>query len=355
MQKITKPTTKNISELRQDIVTGDWIVIATGRMKRPEHFVEDTLPYKSSSAVETNTASQIEKEKTKQEVIDTCPFDNLEKSGNKEPILNYPDGSGYFIKVIPNKYPAFEKRDELNKQGVGPYSVMDGVGFHEIIIYRDHWRHFFDFTPEEMIYMFDVFQKRYLALMNRKFIDYISIFHNHGKEAGASIDHPHSQLIAAPIVPPDIHRSVIGSNEYYHKHKRCVHCVMIEWEQEDKQRIVFENDEFIAFCPFVSRAAFEIRIFPKDHKPYFERITRQEKNLLAEALKAVIDQVYKKLNNPAFNFFIHTAPCDGKVYPHYHWHLEILPKTSVWAGFELSTGVEISTVSPEQAARFLRD
>lgn len=345
---------KNISELRQDIVTGDWIVIATGRMKRPDRFVEKILPYKSSMPSKSGEAP-LETNIPKQKVLDDCPFDNLEKTGNNETSLCYPDNKDWFIKVISNKYPAFKKSEELNKREQGPYGVMDGVGFHEVIIYRDHFRHLHEFTEKEMTYLFDVYQKRYLDLMNRKFVDYISIFHNHGKEAGASVDHPHSQLIAAPIVPPDIHRSIIGSTHYYHKNKRCVHCVMIEWEKEGGQRIVFENNEFIAVCPFVSRTAFEIRIFPKDHKPYFERITSSEKEKLAEALSKVLKILHKKLNNPPFNFFLHTAPCDGSSYPHYHWHLEILPKTSVWAGFELSTGVEISSVSPEQAAEFLNE
>lgn len=343
---------KNISELRQDIVTGDWIVIATGRMGRPDRFIEKVLPYGSSPRGEIEEENN--KKLGKQKAIENCPFDNLEKTGNKEVVLEYPQKGDWFVRVIPNKYPAFKENYHLNKREEGPYGVMDGVGFHEVIIYRDHFRHVYDFTLEEVEQMIDVYQKRYLSLMNRRFVDYISIFHNYGKEAGASVDHPHSQLIAAPIVPPDISRSIIGSTQYYHKNKRCVHCVMIEWEKEDNKRIVFENDEFIAFCPFVSRAAFEIRIFPKDHKPYFERSTASDKKKLAEILSVITKRVFKKLNNSAFNFFIHTAPCDGKVYSHYHWHLEVLPKTSVWAGFELSTGVEISTVSPEQAADFLR-
>lgn len=345
---------KNTSELRQDIVTGDWIVIATGRMKRPEHYAQKVLPY-GASGMDNPHESDIETQDIdREQILAKCPFDNLETSGNKGVVLRYPTEKDWFIKVIPNKYPAFKKSETLTKKEEGPYRVMDGVGFHEVIIYRDHFTHVYDFSADEVTAMFDVYQKRYLALMNRKFIDYISIFHNYGREAGASLDHPHSQLIATPIVPPDIHRSIEGSTQYYHAHKRCVHCLMIEWEKEDRKRVIFENDDFIAFCPFVSRAAFEIRIFPKDHKPYFERITAEEKQQLADALSAVLKKVYHGLRNSAFNFFIHTSPCDGKTYSHYHWHLEVIPKTSVWAGFELSTGVEISTVSPEQAAKFLR-
>ena len=129
---------------------------------------------------------------------------------------------------------------------------------------------------------------------------------------------------------------------------------MIEWEAEHEKRVIFENNNFIAFCPYSSRAAFEVWVMPKKHKPYFERILDQEKVELAEALQHSISQIYKALGDPAYNFYLHTSPCDGKDYPHYHWHIEILPRTSIWAGFELSTGIEISTIQPEVAAEYLR-
>jgi UDPglucose--hexose-1-phosphate uridylyltransferase len=129
---------------------------------------------------------------------------------------------------------------------------------------------------------------------------------------------------------------------------------MIEWESEHKKRVVWEDDDFILFCPFASRANFEMWLIPKKHKPYFERITQTEKISAGTALHEAIKRLSEKLNNPDFNFYIHTSPCDGKDYPHFHWHIEILPKTNIWAGFEISTGVEIITISPEDAAEFLR-
>ena len=130
---------------------------------------------------------------------------------------------------------------------------------------------------------------------------------------------------------------------------------MIEWEMEHKKRVVFENEEFLAYCPFSSRAAFEIWVLPKKHKPYFERINDEEKIMLAEALQIAISKIYKALGDPAYNFYIHTSPCGGVDYPHYHWHIEILPRTATWAGFELSTGIEVSTIQPEVAAEYLRN
>jgi len=129
---------------------------------------------------------------------------------------------------------------------------------------------------------------------------------------------------------------------------------MLEWEREHGKRIVFENEEFIVFCPFASRSNFEMWVIPKKHKPYFERTTEEEKMAGGEALQKAIYKLDKALNNPDFNFYIHTSPCDGKDYPHYHWHIEILPKLNIWAGFEISTGIEIVTITPEDAAEYLR-
>jgi UDPglucose--hexose-1-phosphate uridylyltransferase len=327
---------KNISELRQDLVSGTWAVVATGRAKRPEMFKK-------------------QKREVFQESTKDCPFCHLgDPKEGKNPLIYFRENGDWSLRVIPNKFPAFKQERGLNKREQGPFHIMDGIGFHEVIITKDHDRQMANFEVAEVAEVLDCYQERYLDLMNRRFVNYISIFHNHGKEAGASISHPHSQLIALPVIDPDISRSLQGSCNYYRANKKCVHCVMIEWERKSKKRIIFENDDFVVFCPFVSRAAFEIRVYPKAHKSYFERMNEREKFQAAEALRAGLNKLYNALDDPSYNFFIHTAPCDGKSYDHYHWHLEILPKTSIWAGFELGTGIEISTIEPEKAAMFLR-
>ena len=191
--------------------------------------------------------------------------------------------------------------------------------------------------------------------MNKRGINYIDIFHNHGKEAGASVAHPHSQIAAIPVISPYVKGELDGAENYWRTNKECVYCTMANWEVENKKRIVFENDEFVAFCPFSSRAAFEVWVMPKKHSPYFERISDNEKVACAEVFQKAMEKIYKALKDPPFNFYLHTAPCDGKDYPHFHWHIEILPHTSTWAGFELSTGIEVSTIEPEVAAEYLRN
>jgi len=327
---------KPASELRQDLVSGTWVVIATGRAKRPHAFIR-------------------EKRQKFDQPRKTCPFCHLETQ--EKPVLVYyrdKKKKDWSIAVIPNKYPAFTPLKELDDHRVGPFRVVNGVGFHEVVVMRDHRKQMGEFTVEEIEEVLKAYQERYLALMNQEFINYISIFHNHGREAGASISHPHSQIIAFPVIDPDIHRSLDGSRRYWLTNHQCVHCVQLEWERKNKKRIVFENKNFVVFCPFVSRTAFELRIFPKLHLPYFEKITSEQRWDLAEAFKIALGKLYYGLKDPAYNFFLHTAPCNGETHDHYHWHFEILPKTSIWAGFELGTGIEISTIEPEKAAEFLR-
>ncbi len=326
---------KPASELRFDLVSKDWVVIATGRARRPETFKNDARPREDVT----------EKD---------CPFCHLETQG-KVIYFNPNHNEDWQVVVIPNKYPAFSRGDNLHERAVGPYQVMDGIGFHEVVITRDHRQHLAHFKVEKIKQVIDAYQERYLALMNEKLINYVSIFHNHGKEAGASIFHPHSQIIATPVIDPDLRRSLDGSQHFFEAQGKCVHCAMLEWDLEEKSRIIFENDKFVVLSPFAAKVAFETRIYPKEHKAYFERIKEDEKIKLAEALQVALNKICKGLVDPAYNFFIHTSPCDGKSYDHYHWHFEILPKTSVWAGFELGTGIQISTIEPEKAAEYLRN
>lgn len=320
---------KTISELRQDLVSGDWVVIATGRAKKPHLY-----------ASKIKLFSQPKK---------TCPFEDPEKSGNK---IIFKSLS---VVVIENKYPAFGYGRCSLSHREGPFSWLEGYGFHEVFIYKDHKKSPAEFNQKETAQMFLAFLKRYLVLKDDACVEYISIFHNHGFQAGASASHPHSQLIAIPVIPPDVGRSLVGSEKFYHKNKKCVHCLMIEWERKSKKRIIFENKNFISFCPYVSRTAFEIRLFPKIHESNFENNSESLIYDLAEAFNASLKKLFRALNNPPYNFFIHTAPpIAGGDFDHYHWHIEIIPKTAIWAGFEIGTGIEISTITPESAAKFLR-
>lgn len=333
------------SELRFDLVSKDWVVIATGRAKRPEMFKEKK-----------------ERPEISQKI---CPFCNIKNQ--ESPTLIYAQGEKIILKKgekipsnwttlsVPNKYPAFIPTDKLNKhiEG-GVYQTMNAVGFHEIVVTRDHKKHIAQFSISSIKEVLNVYYERYLSLMKEKFVNYVSVFHNYGPAAGATVSHPHSQIVTTPLIDVDLRSALSNSERYFKKHKKCIYCVMGEWERKSKKRVIFENKDFLVVCPFASKSAFEIIISPKKHKSNFEKITEEEKWQLAEAFQAALGKLHKGLNDPDYNFYLHTAPCDGKNYDHYHWHWTILPKTSIWAGFEIGTRMEISTIEPEKAAEYLR-
>lgn len=317
------------SELRFDLISKDWVVIATGRAKRPETFKK-----------ERRIKEEVSKKK--------CPFCNL--GADERPTLSLPNTI-----VVPNKYPAFTPYAKLAKRTEGKfYQAINAVGFHEVVVTKDHKKSIAQFSAEQVKEVMDAYHQRYLELKKEKFVHYVSIFHNHGKEAGASISHPHSQIITTPLVDTDLRKALANSGKYFIKTGKCIYCEMNDWEQQVKKRVVFENEGFLVVCPFSSKAAFEMIISPKKHLAYFEDITEKEKWQLAEALGVALNKLYKGLSDPAYNFYLHTAPCDGRTCPYYHWHWTILPKTATWAGFEIGTRMEISTIEPEKAAEYLR-
>jgi len=181
------------------------------------------------------------------------------------------------------------------------------------------------------------------------------IYHNQGKSAGATLSHPHSQIVAVPMVDPDIARSLAGSHAYYKKYKKCIHCAMLKWEMKQKKRIVYKNKHFVTIVPFAPRVSYETRIYPLHHSPNFEKISDDERFCLAESLRDALARIAKCLKGADYNFFIHTAPPDLKEENnHYHWHLEIFPHVSIWAGVELGAGIEVVVVPPEEAAEALK-
>jgi UDPglucose--hexose-1-phosphate uridylyltransferase len=295
-----------------------------------------------------------------------CPFCNIKTQEN--PVLVSEDGKIFHIDsweklpndwsviVVPNKFPAFMPSDDLDRKIEGNlYEKVNAVGYHEVVITRDHDKHLGQLPIEKVKEVFDVYQQRYLDLMDKNFVNHISIFHNHGKTAGASIAHPHSQIITTPLVDIDLRNSLFNSQFYEAGRDECIYCQMNKWEMKVKERIVFENEGFLAICPFASKTAFEVIITPKNHRAYFEKIEETEKLQLAEAFQVVLGKIAKGLNEPDFNFYLHTAPADDKNHDYFHWHWTILPKTSAWAGFEMGTKMEISTIEPEKAAEYLRE
>lgn len=329
-------------KLRFDLISKDWVIVAGGRGKKPEAY---------------------KKQWQKAEIDpDVCVFCNLGTQtqpvlalAGGVPVCANPISYDWTLAVIPNKYPSFIQCAELDKKKEGEfYQTMNAAGFCEIVIPRDHYKHFALMEISQVKEVFDAYQMRYRALAKNKFVNYISIFHNHGVEAGASQPHPHSQIITSPLVDNDLLLSTKTAKKFWAKNKECLNCKMNAWEMQEKKRIIFENSEFLALCPFASKSVFEVVITPKAHLPRFEDISEQTKWALSEAFFDVIKKLYRGLNNPPYNFYIHTSPNDGD-YPFYHWHLTIIPRIGYTGGFEYGTRMEIVVVEPERAADYLKD
>ncbi len=334
-------------EFRKDLVSGDWVLITSGgRRTRPQFIKKDAVCAQKDD-------------------IKKCPFEDPQKSGNPAPLLWYPhpetdsskieDLDSWFVQVIPNKYPLlFHKKTcpEVKKKGFK--ETLDAVGHHEVVITRDHKKTLDKMSLEEVQLVLKAFKERYRALAKDPCVKYILIFHNHGESAGASIAHPHSQIVALPVVDPDVASSIEGSKKFYRKNKKCVHCVMLDSELKDKKRVVSKNEHFVSVAPFSSRVSYEVRIYPRKHSSRFEDLGKEMFPHLTEILRDALHRISKVANSPDYNFFIHTAPTKGGE-EHYHWHIEILPRGFKWAGLELGGGIEAVALSPEEAAENLRN
>ncbi len=341
--------TNHKRELRQDPITLKWVVIATERAKRIQQHEQQSLRDGSSSK--------------NMRYKDDCPFCNLTKYPQDPDILRLPDDPSHWqVHIFQNKYPAFFPDNEFRTWSEGPYRATNAVGYHELLAtkYHNHTdaladRHVMELELEALVL-------RYRQLKSLPSINYIQIIKNHGKEAGGSLEHPHNQIFAIPVLPSDIADLLHGAQRYAKNHKEKAFTIILDFEREQKTRIVFENDYFTAFCPYASRVPFETWIMPRTSNPFFEDIGHEERAALAEAMQQVLGRLYTGLNDPSYNYYIHSAPCDEtgfvcdlSAFGHFRWHVAILPRLNIAGGFELGTGIDINTVAPEEAAAFLRE
>jgi UDPglucose--hexose-1-phosphate uridylyltransferase len=335
-----------MSDLRQDPVSGEWIIMAPERAKRLEKLIKNN--------------------KRKLDNIKKCPFEKLKATGNWPPILVWDgkkilDGKivttdkNWKVVLIPNKYPALSHKNTCAiNLNYGLFNIKTGIGFHDLIVFKNHYQGLTDLNFNDFFNAFLLLQKRYLELKKDKCLTYTSTFCNYGKNAGASLSHLHFQVLTLPIIPPDISKSLNGSQKYFQKNKKCIHCDMLKFDLNENKRIIFKNKAAVVISPFISRSPFEIRIFPLKHISSFEKTDLSDLKLIIKALYLALKQIKTKLSDPDLNFFIHTAPLKDKKYHYYHWHIEILPKISTLGGFEISTGIEINVFDPYKATKILK-
>ena len=331
-------------ELRKDPITQEWVIIATERARRPSDFTHLTIA-----------------EPDKPEYSPTCPFCPGKELMTPPEILAFRQGReanapDWWVRVVPNKFPALAIEGDLYKRGVGMYDMMNGVGAHEVIIETP--KHNLDpsvMTTEQISEVLWAYRERYLDLRKDPRFKYILIFRNHGKVAGASLEHPHSQLIATPMIPIDVLNELQGAEVYHKFHDRCIWCDMVQLELDQGTRVVNDTEHFVAFEPFTSKYPFETWLLPKNHQASFPMMTRERVEDFARLMQDTLARISRCLNAPPYNFAIHTAPCGNEDSEVFHWHMVIMPRLTIAAGFEMGTGIYINVTSPEDAAKYLRE
>lgn len=328
-------------ELRRNPILSEWIIINDNR--EVEHIIKS------------------KKSDTEEEM---CPFCVGKEYLTPNAIMSL-DKNGQFtqdikkweVRVIPNNKPILAIESTLNRRADGVYDKMNGAGAHEIIIETpDHNKKIQNYSIAELSRIFDVMQSRINDLKNDLRFEYILAFKNHGLEAGETITHSHTQLVAMPIIPKVIKEEMNVSKKYYEFKERCLFCDIIDQEITSGARVVVETSNFVAFVPYASRYPFETWILPKEHGMDFCCINdKSKKDDLASILINVMKRLYKVLDNPSYNFVMHLLPLKTSFLPYYHWHIEIVPKITKFTGFELGTGMYVNPTIPEETAKFLRE
>ncbi len=328
-------------EFRKDPVAGRWVILATERAKRPQPVA------RSDTSVESGP----------------CPFCAGNEAMTPPEIVAYrdertqPNQPGWTVRVVPNKYPALVNDDrDLRKDGSGFYESMSGLGAHEVIVESPvHIESMAMLSESQIEAVLLAYRDRFLQLRADTRWRYILVYKNQGAGAGATLPHVHSQLIALPRVPKEVAEEIEGAKRFYGAAGRCIYCAMLRTESEERRRLVAEHERFIVFCPYAPRFPFELCILPRQHFSHFELQSKDDYTALARALREILTRLERQLDQPPFNYVIHSNPLGEAENTSYHWHMEIMPRLTEVAGFEWGSGAFINTVAPEEAARLLRD
>jgi len=347
-------------EYRQDPLTGRVVIVAEERAARPHQFDIADKPFQG----EPYQGEPFQ---------DSCPFCEGNESLTPHEIAAFrpdnsePNSTGWTVRVVPNKYPAVVPGDVSLVQWTHPFVQADGIGLHEVVI--DTPRHLLsiaELTPSEIARMLAMYRLRLQTLRGDTRWAYVQIFKNVGAAAGASLPHAHSQLVAIPFLPSSLFQTLCRADDYTRWHERCFWCDHLQSEIDSRERIVEETEHFVVLCPFVSRFAGEVEIYPTNHEAGFDQVDTAILDELAELFRRTIIRLEKAVcwmkDALAYNIVLNTQPFRFEreekavdTSASFHWHFSILPSLARAAGFEWGTGLHINPISPEQAAQRLRD
>ncbi|MFC2010128.1 galactose-1-phosphate uridylyltransferase [Chloroflexota bacterium] len=331
-----------MSELRQDPTTREWVIMVPERARRPH----DSARKKSADKLP--------------EWEESCPFCPGNESQTPDEVLRIPVSgrqSDWQVRVVPNRFAALSIKGSNTPIDKGHLvRGMNGYGVHEVIVESPlHNTTLALMSPEQVEDVLAAYQQRYNSLKKNPQLKYITIFKNHGRASGTSLAHPHSQLVATPIMTPYFHRRFDVAVDYYSDTGRCLYCDVLADELKHGERIIAETDQFIILHPYASRASYETWIIPKEHCASFGLEQPNHLTELAMVLKDSLLCLYRGLDNPAFNLMIDTSITEDEDNPYYHWHIRIVPRISMIAGFEMGSGIYINTSVPEETTKSVRE
>jgi len=323
---------KNNLELRQDPITKEWVIISPNRSKK--HI-------------------NIQKQKREVDLQNKDPFWDPQKSGNEKPSFIKPNIENWKVQIFPNKKPALKSVINLTKNQNGPYNTLSAFGFHDLIVTKSQTQNFSELSKEDALLVFQGAKERYKFMQSKK-IKYAMMFQNWGPTAGASVPHPHYQIIGLPIIPNSVLNSLNGADKYYKKNHSYGYSDIIKFEKKYKKRILSENEHAISFTRFASKEPFDFRVFPKKQIPEFSRTNDKILEGVVEVLQKSLTMLKKNVKDPDYNFYIHSSPLD-KINKYYHWHIDVIPRVTISAGVEYGLGVEITVLDPDESAFIIKN
>jgi len=327
-------------ELRQNFFTKEWVIIATERAKRPEDLVTHRQPKAVPSRVES------------------CPFCPGNEAKTPPQVLCVPANPDipWQVRVVPNKFSALSRELQPDRRIQRSRRTIEGFGVHDVIVETpDHAQYMALMQDSQVADILRVYKSRFDALTHDPRILHVTIFKNHGVDAGTSLEHPHSQLVATPVISHQVRERLGEALRHYDEYGECMFCQLLEEELAEETRVIMTTEHFAAIEPFASPTPFCTYIVPRRHMAGFGDISAAEITDLARALRRVLAKLYYGLQNPDFNFTIRSAPAEAAGVKYFHWYLSIIPRLTRVAGFELGSGMFINTVLPEAAAEFLRN
>ena len=326
-------------ELRQNRLTKEWVIIATERAKRPEEL------------------------KVKREVkpvptyVQTCPFCPGNEAQAPPEVWRTPQSAegDWRVRVLPNKFAALSREGEPTRKIVRSRRTINGVGIHDVIVETpDHSLTTALLPDAQVADVLRSYKSRFEAASADPRVAHVIIFKNHGVAAGTSLEHPHSQMVASPVISSQVRGRLHEALRHFDEYGECIFCQSLQEDLANPDRVVVATEHFVAVEPFASPTPFCTHILPRRHMASFGAISQPELEDLARVLRSVLAKLYHGLDNPDFNYTIRTAPHESAGVTYYHWYLSIIPRLTRVAGFELGSGMFINTMLPEAAAEFLR-